>query len=131
MRVYDPSPQQDERSGGDANLPLQRNGLLAANDRQTGLDAGRRTALHVDDVGKTGLDELLAGLLRPSTHFANKVNGFAARSVAGLHQCLGIELIQGNIAGGFQMDFTEFDRRTDVDQLDLAAFSAKLRQPGR
>ena len=43
---------------------------------------------------------------------------------------LGIELVQGNIAGDLQMDFAEFDRRANVDQFDLPAFAGKLRQLG-
>ncbi len=65
--------QQHEQPGDNANLPFQRNGLLAADDRQTGFDAGQGAALDVDDVGAACRQELLARLpiVRPAVLSAN------------------------------------------------------------
>ena len=54
--------QQHERPRRNANLALQRDGLLPTDDRQARFDARQGAALDVDDVGEARRQELLARL---------------------------------------------------------------------
>ena len=72
-------PQQHERTGCDANLPLQRDRLLATDDRQAGFHTGHRAAFDVDDVREARLEELLARLLTSASRTTNDVQRLVGR----------------------------------------------------
>ena len=119
-------PQQHQRPGGDANLPLQRDGLLAADDRQAGLDAGHGAALDVDDVREACLGNFSHACWPRLPGAANEVQRFVLASVAGLHHRRRVELIQGDVAGDVDVHLPELNRRAHVDEFDLLAFLAEL-----
>lgn len=119
-------PRQDQRPGGDTNLPLKRDGLLAANDRQTSLHASHRTALDVDDVREARLEERLASLPASTSGTTDDVQRLIGRPVAGLHQRGRVQSIQGDIACDRDVNLPKLDGGANVDEFDLPAFLAEF-----
>ena len=120
--------QQHERPRCDADLPLQRDGLLATDDRKTGFHARHRAAFDVDHVREARLEELLARLLASAPGTTDDVQRFVGRAVASLHQRRRIELVQRDVPGDFDVDLPKFDGRAHVDEVDLLAFLAEFRK---
>ena len=62
MERAEQQTEQYDRSGSDADLPLQRHALLAADNRQARFDAGQCASLDVDDVRQAGREQPFASL---------------------------------------------------------------------
>jgi len=119
-------PQQHQRSRRNAHLTLQRDGLLASDDRKTSLNARHRTALDVDHVQETRLQKLFASLLASATGTTDDVKRFVGGTVSSLHQGLGIELIERDVSSDFKVDLPIFNGRSHVDEVDLLAVLAEF-----
>ena len=94
--------------------------FFAANDRQSGLFPGGRTAFDVDHVEVAGLDEFFAGFAGAVAAAADHIQRLVRRAVACLHDGGRIERLQWRVACDGGMDLTELGRRSHVDQVDVA-----------
>ena len=120
------APSKAQRSGCDANLPLQRDGLLATDDRKPSFHTSHRAALDVDDVREARLEELLASLLTSTTRTTDDIQRLIGRPIASLHQRCHVELIQRDVACDLDMDLPILNGRANVDEFDLLAFLAEF-----
>ena len=105
--------RQHQRAGGDADLPLQRDGLLAADHRQPGRLTGQRAPGDVDGTGEPG-GRIFSQAISPrpperQMEYSGCPSALPARRTAPADRA-----DPADIAGELDVDLAELDRGADV-----------------
>ena len=103
----------------DADLAFEGNRTATADDRQAGLIPCKCSAIDIDDMLAAGSLKFFAGLSPAAAGAADDVEWFGAWVLC--EHVTGVEGFEWEIAGGGSVDFLEFSRCSDIDQLDIAS----------
>jgi hypothetical protein len=107
-------PDEHERAGRDADLPLERDRLSAAHYRQAQSDARLRTALNILNRRQSGGSQLVAGLPAPAAFLADDEERFIGISPSDIDR---IKLMKRNVARTIEMNFSKLGGSANIDDI--------------